>query len=85
MRYISKVGKGGVYLFFTALAIRLGLVSEKEEYWPCLGAALIGIVLSGVISARRGERDIDGLPRLFIPLAWAVGISLMTVVWEIVK
>jgi len=85
LRRAGKVGVVFLYLLFVALAIRLGLASEEAEYWPCLGASLIGIILSGIISACRGERDIDGLPRLFIPLAWAVGILLMTVIWEIVR
>ena len=86
MRHIiGKIVSVCLYIIIVVFGVRLWLESADVGYWPCLGSALVGTVLSAWVNYQRGETGVDGLPIRFVPLAWTAGILLMTVVWEIVK
>ena len=42
-----------------------------------------GTIFSGLISSFEDERDIDGLPRRFIPKVWLVAVIFFTLLWAI--
>jgi len=84
-RLARKAGTVLLYVVIVVFGGRLWSESAAVGYWPCLGSALIGTILSGMVNYRRGKAGVDGLPMRFTPLAWAAGVLLMSVIWELVK